>query len=302
MDGLGWTGGDAAWSAGLPDGRHAWLFGDTFVGGVDGLGRRDRGTPMVRNSIVVADPFRKMQTLLAPGQGTMVPGGSPDDWFWPGPPVVGRGSLQVPMAHIERTGPGGWDFRVGGTSLAIFSLPALRLESVTPIATPAGVNMASAAVTTRRFTYIYGTRGDGSAQKEAFVARAPRRDLDQPWSYWDGASWNADPAAAVAVVRGVSDQFSVVRRRHDWLLITQVPLSRDIIAFSSSTPRGDWAPVGRIASIPPIAHAITYNAIVHEDYSQGSTLTIGYSVNGESEEWVYANAALYRPRFMTVKV
>src|SRR3954447_25066993 len=63
MDGTGWTGGDAAWSARLPDGRDVWLFGDTMLGGVV-AGRRDLQTPMVRNSIVVADPDGGSRTIL----------------------------------------------------------------------------------------------------------------------------------------------------------------------------------------------------------------------------------------------
>jgi hypothetical protein len=300
MTGSGWTGGDAAWSARLPDGREAWLFGDTFLGGVDAAARRDRATPMVRNSIVVTERDGTTRTLIGVGGTSLVPGGDADDWFWPGPPVVGADTLQVPMAHIVRTGPGGWDFAVAGTSLAVFGLSGLALRSVTPIATPPGVNMASAAVTTRRFTYVYGMRG--SQSKDAFVARAPRGDLTQAWSYWTGSSWSTDPSAAVAVARGVSDQFSVLRRRHGWLLITQVPWSRAIVAFRARKPRGDWVPLGRIAEIPKIPHAFTYNAVVHPEYSHGRTLVIGYSVNGESEDWVYADAALYRPSFMPVRL
>jgi hypothetical protein len=297
MDGAGWTGGDAAWSARLPDGREVWLFGDTFLGGVGADGRRELQTPMVRNSMVVDDG--SMSTRLGANASSLVPGGGEDDWYWPGPPVVGRGALQVPIAHIVRTGPGGWDFQVVGTSVAVFALPGLDLRSVTPIATPPGVNMASAAIGTRRFTYVYGTRG--ALGKDAFVARVPRGDLAQPWSYWTGSSWSADAAAAVPIANGVSDEFSVIRRRHGWLLVSQVPMSRTLVALRAPRPQGPWRPAGRIAEIPPIPHAITYNAIVHPEYSHGRTLLIGYSVNGESEDSVYADAALYRPRFMTVR-
>src|SRR4051794_8491860 len=102
MNGTGWTGGDAAWSARLPDGRDVWLFGDTMVGGVLS-GRRDVRTPLVRNSIVVADGDGGRRTILGGDNGhpqSLVPGAGPDDWYWPGPPVVSRSRLQVPMAHI----------------------------------------------------------------------------------------------------------------------------------------------------------------------------------------------------------
>jgi Domain of unknown function (DUF4185) len=303
MTGSGWTGGDAAWSARLPDGRDVWLFGDTFLGGVDAAGRRNAQTPIVRNSMVVENRYGSMRTLAGGnGSGALVAGGSSDDWYWPGPPVVGRSELQVPMAHIVRTGPGGWDFAAEGTSIASFSLPGLELRSVTPIATPPGVNMASASLATRRFTYVYGTRSDGGTSKAAFVARVRGHDLRRRWSYWTGAAWSSDAAAAAPIANGVSDQFSVVRRGHRWLLITQVPCSRDIVAFSARKPQGVWTAIGRVAEIPQIPHAITYNAVVHGEYSRGRALTLGYSVNGQTEDWVYADAALYRPRFMTIRI
>jgi hypothetical protein len=292
MNGAGWTGADAAWSARLPDGRELWLFGDTFLGGVDAAGGRDPQTPMVRNSMVVDDGSLSTRPSVVPG--------GPDDWYWPGPPVVAGGTLQVPMAHITRTGPGGWDFKAIGTSVAVFALPGLELRSVTPIATPPAVNMASAAVSTRRFTYVYGTRG--AMNKEAFVARVARGEWTRPWSYWTGSSWSSDPAAAMPVASGVSDGFSVIHRRHGWLLVSQEPMSRNVVALRARKPEGPWRAVGTIAEIPAVPHGITYNAIVHPEYSHGRTLLLGYCVNGESEDWVYADAALYRPRFMTVRL
>ena len=297
MNGAGWTGGDASWSVRLPDGRTAWLFGDTFLGGVDAAGRRDPAAPMVRNSIVVEEPGGELRTLVEP-----VPADGGEDWYWPGPPVVGRGMLQVPMAHMARTGAGAWDFKVSGTSLAVFELPSLRLRSVRPLVTPPRVNMASAAVTSGRFTYVYGTRDAWPAGKDAFVARTRAGDLRGRWAYWTGATWSERPADAAPVARGVSDQFSVLRDGPRFALVTQVPLSNDVVAFRAGAPQGPWARLGRIAAIPKIPHAFTYNATVHPEYSSGRRLVLGYNVNGETMSHVFADAALYRPRFMTVRL
>ena len=296
MHGPGWTGGDAAWSARIPDGREVWLFGDTFLGGVERDGRRDPQTPMVRNSMVVEDPDGTARTLP-----TVVPSSGSDDWYWPGPPVVGRRALQVPMAHMVRTGPGGWDFAVAGTSLASFDLDDLHLRSLTPIATPPGVNMASAALTAGRFTYVYGTRG--GIKKETFVARIPGRDLSRPWSYWTGSSWSRNPATAAAVASDVSDQFSVLRQGRRFVLVTQLPCTREVDELSATRPQGPWTSRGQIAEIPRIPHAITYNAIVHQEFGvRRGRATLGYSVNGQTEDAVYADAALYRPRFMQIRL
>src|SRR3954452_23517054 len=64
MNGSGWTGGDAALSVVLPNGDTAWLWGDTFLGGVDRQGRRDPAATMVHNSIVVQSPSGGMRTVV----------------------------------------------------------------------------------------------------------------------------------------------------------------------------------------------------------------------------------------------
>jgi hypothetical protein len=305
MTGTGWTGGDAAWSAKLPDGRVVWLFGDTFIGGVDAVGRRDLSAPLVRNSMVAQERDGTMRTLVTrepQGFGATVPGGGADDWYWPGPPVVSDRVLEVPMAHIVRTGPGEWDFKAQGTSLAVFRLPDLRLQSVTPLITPPAVNMASAAATSARFTYIYGTRDSGIGAKDAFVARAPAGELRAPWKYWNGRRWSRDATSARPVAHGVADQFSVLRTDRGWTLVSQVPMARDIVAFRAGRPQGVWAAAAHVARTPAIPHALTYNATVHPEFSKGGRLTLGFCVNADTWSRVYTDAALYRPRFMTVRL
>jgi Domain of unknown function (DUF4185) len=305
MNGNGWTGGDATWSTRLPDRRTVWIFGDTFIGGVRPDGRRERSSPLVRNSIVVQGRDGTMTTLLGSGGGAphpLVAGRTPDDWYWPGPPIVGRRTLEVPMAHIVRTGQGDWDIAARGTSLAEFALPDLRLQRLLPIATPDGVNMASAAVSSRRFTYVYGTRDDGGIQKRAYVARAPVGELRRDWAYWDGHGWSADPAAAAPIADWVSDQFSVLRIAGGWALVTQVPMGREIVAAWSRHPTGPWEQRRLVARVPGIAGAFTYNATIHPEFSIGKRVMLGFNVNGLDMDRVFGDAALYRPRFMAIRL
>jgi len=305
MTGTGWTGGDASLSARLPDGRTAWLFGDTFIGGVDATGRRDRSAPLVRNSIVVQGRNGAMRTITAHDPGgpcALIAGSGRNDWYWPGPAIAARGVLQVLMAHIARTGPGPWDFKAIGTSLAIFQLPQLTLLSLTPLAVPPGTNMASAIATTGHHTYIYGTRDTDPSPKTVYVARTQAGELRAPWRYWTGHRWNANPSSATPIANGVSDQFSVLRTGRGWMLISQVPMSRDIVAYHAHAPQGTWTRTGRIARIPAIPHAITYNATVHPEFSSNSTLILGYSVNADQWDRIFTDAALYRPRFMEIRL
>jgi hypothetical protein len=78
-------------------------------------------------------------------------------------------------------------------------------------------------------------------------------------------------------------------------------MSNRIVGFVARSPQGPWRSIGDIAAIPHIDHAVTYNATVHTEYCTHGELVIGYNVNADSQSDVYADAALYRPRFMTVR-
>lgn len=305
MDDSGWTGADASWSARLPDRRIVWLFGDTFIGGVDQNGCRIRGTPLIHNSVVVQTLDGSMRTIIggnAHRPEALVPGTTDDDWYWPGPPVVADGVLEVPMAHILRTGPGDWQFKAIGTSLATFSLDDLQLLSLRPLVTPPRVNMASAAVTAGRYTYVYGTRDYPDGHKDAYLARTPARQLSGRWLYWKGSGWSASAARARPVLAGVSNQFSVIRTASGWRLVTQIPMTRAIVAYVGASPIGPWRAGALVAAAPDIPHAFTYNATVHTEFSHGGWWVIGVNVNGRDMDHVFADADLYKPRFLSVRI
>ena len=303
LGGEGWTGADGSWSVGLPGGSVAWFFGDTFLGGITADGRRAASSSIVRNSALVQSPDGSFRTVTG-GTPTaprdLVPGNGMNDWFWPGPPVAGRGVVQVPMAHIIRTGPGSWDVATGGTDLVTFSSPGLDVLSHVTLATPVGVHMASAAVTAGGFTYIYGVHDLGGPSKEAFVARVRARRLGDPWAYWSGGDWTTDTARARPIIDGVSDQFSVLRTARDWRLVTQVPCKSEVVAYTAQSPTGPWRARRTIATIPSTPNAVTYNAVVHSAFSQGGRLVLGYNVSGMSFSDVFSDASLYRPRFIEI--
>jgi hypothetical protein len=305
MDGSGWTGADASWSLGLPDGRIAWFFGDTFIGGVGRDGCRDRATPVVRNSVVVEGTDGSMQTVVGGtprSPAALVPGDGADDWYWPGPPILADGTVEVPMAHIVRTGPGDWDVKAVGTSLATLGLDDLRLRSLRRLETPPGVNMASATVTTRRHTYIYGTRDYADGHKDAYVARAPAGRLGEPWMYWDGRRWTPDPAAAAVIASAVSNQFSVIRTAGGWRLITQLPMRPEVFSYAGRSPWGPWTLQGIVAELPVPPRGIAYNATIHPEFSRDGLWLLGYNVTGRDVDAVFGDADLYKPRFLAIAI
>jgi Domain of unknown function (DUF4185) len=160
--------------------------------------------------------------------------------------------------------------------------------------------MASAAVTSGGFSYIDGTRD--RADKSAYVARVPAGRLDARWSYWNGRRWSPDAASAQPIAAGVSDQFSVVSRGGAWRLVTQVPMKRAVVVYSAATPAGPWSAPRVVARVPAIANAFTYNATLHPELSVGRRMILGYNVNALDLASVYADAGLYKPRFMEIDV
>jgi hypothetical protein len=305
MDHGGWTGADASWSLALPDGRIAWFFGDTFIGGVQGDGCRDHATPVVRNSVVVQGTDGSMSTVVggtAAHPAALVPGSGPGDWYWPGPPILSDDGVTVPMAHIVKTGPGDWDFKAIGTSLAVFGADDLRLRALRPIDTPPRVNMASATVTTKRHTYIYGTRDYADGHKDAYVARVPAGDLSAPWTYWDGRRWSPEPDDAVVIASAVSNQFSVIHTPGGWRLVTQVPMQPQVFSYAGRSPHGPWTLQGVVAELPAPADGIAYNATIHPELSGDGWWMLGFNVTGRDLAAVYDSADLYKPRFLAIRI
>jgi hypothetical protein len=301
----GWTGADASWSLRLPDGRIAWFFGDTFIGGVGSDGCRDRATPVVRNSVVVQRPDGSMRTVVGgtpEAPAALVPGKGPDDWYWPGPPILTDDAVQVPMAHITRTGPGDWDIEATGTALAELDLGSLELRSLRPITTPPHVNMASAAAETKRHTYVYGTRDYPDGHKDAYVARVARGRLADRWMFWDGRRWTPRASDAAVVASGVSNQFSVIQTARGWRLVTQLPMQPDVFAYAGRSPAGPWTLQGIVAHLPEIPGAITYNATIHPEFSGNGSWVLGFNVTGRTMDALFSDADLYKPRFVTIRI
>src|SRR3954452_17100131 len=80
LRGRGWTGGDATWSVRLPDGRTAWLFGDTYLGG------RGPGASFVRHSLVV-EFGSCLTTVPSSRRQAPVRGADARHWYWPAQPI-----------------------------------------------------------------------------------------------------------------------------------------------------------------------------------------------------------------------
>lgn len=250
-----WSGGDAALSLRLPDGRLLWLFGDSFVGDVTPEGRRASGTTIVRNAALISDGT--CVTAVTPGRATLP--GRGGTWLWPTSMVLtrtapdGTATVAVFAQRMASTGTGAWSFRRVGASVATVTVrpgASARVTSVRDLPR-SSVLWGAAAVTHAGVTYVYGTRAVDEPLvfgRELLVARSRTPDVRDPaaWTYRTADGWSADARDAVAVVparTGVSTNPAVVFRDGRFRIVTkpQEFLDDRVVVMSSPTPYGPWA-------------------------------------------------------------
>ncbi|MCK7622780.1 hypothetical protein MUU72_06625 [Streptomyces sp. RS10V-4] len=350
-----WTGGDGTHSVRLPDGRTLWLFSDTFLDrihpppGPRGGPYRWRttatgGTPYLRhNSLVVMSPAGVPERTLTGGTpaapGPFFPDPPGGGWRWPvhaavEPRAPGSAERVVRvLLWIRAPGTGPWAFGTPrGTEVATLSLPALHLESITPVAPQGATDPArrvlygAALVRDGGWTYVFGGDDPPSTPADsAYLARAPAGRLADAaaWRFRDGARWQPDAGRAAPVLRGggrrgVGSAFTVARAGRTWVLLTMdTPAGgaaglRTLTGYWSCTPQGPWhGPAGRITPPRPAgpdpAHVAVYNPQAHPEFTTGAGLLVSYDVNwlgppgAPADPVVNGDVELYRPRFLRLR-
>lgn len=283
----GWTGGDGTFSVRLPDGRTAWLFGDTFVGG----DAERRGARWLRNSVVVQDGDC-LTTLVArdDGDDATEPAflvSPPGTVLWPSDAVVRGDTVR---AFFTRVRPG--ELAVDGTVLVTLALPGLEPVASREIPSREGLFWGAAVLERPEATYVFGV---DAPRHRAHVARLPD-GLDGPWGFWSGEGWSDDVADAAPVLdAAVATQLSVVPDGTGLLLATQPPFSTELRGWRAARPQGPWtADAEALATGPEVTGGSTYNALLHP---RGGRFVASFNVNGDA---AFADATLYRPRFARV--
>jgi hypothetical protein len=299
-EGPGWTGGDGTYSVGLPDGRTAWSFGDTYLGKLNPDGSRPIDTPMVNNTMVVQSGASA--ATLAGGSASqpqsLATTGESGSWFWPGASAVEGGQLVQFLAKMRRTGSGLWDFSYAGTYVARYSLPGVSLQSIAPVAASDAIMWGVWVLDDGGYTYIYGIE-DRGWDKYVHVARVSAGDISGQWSYYTGTTWSTDPSSSARLLNGASNQFSVVKVGGMYQLITQVPLGTDINAYRAVTPYGPFTTKKLLYTTPTWGgNTFTYNAVAHPELSGSGDVLISFNVNSNDGVDMYTNPEIYRPRFV----
>ena len=304
-----WTGGDSTVSVLLPDGRVAWLFSDTFLGTVNADGTRPRDAPMVNNTIVVQDGTALVDTrhggtvdwpeaLARPNQV--------GEFFWVGDAVVESGALKVLYNRYGRFGTGDLDVELKGTSLVTFALPELTVSSVVDLPVGSTTTWGSALLVDGGYTYVYGSSAAPGGLRFGHVARAPVGALGGAWQYWTGSAWSGTEAEAGRLLSGVGTAYAVQRVGTGYVLVTQeanLLFDPQFAAYTSASPTGPFTGPAYLLAAPeqqPGTNRIVYHARLHPDLARPGTLLLSYDVNSLDSDDTYADARLYRPRFVEI--
>lgn len=312
-----WTGADSAYSVPLPDGTTAWLYSDTFMGEVRDDGSRPLDSPFLHNSIIVDDggdlTTHTGGTEAAPESLAKVAGADEtQNWYWFGDGTVESSTaegetLQVMLLEFVKTGSGVFDFKFTGNAVASFDTDDMTLTAITEL--PASeVNWGSAIYEdpAAGYTYVFGVEDD-QAQKYAHLARVPSGSLTTAaWEYYAAGEWTADPNASTRILEGVSNEFSVHRFQGKFTLVTgdaTEPLSAKIVMYRSDDLAGPYTGKTVLYETPETGGNIfTYNAKAHPNLGDRDTLLITYNVNSFDGDDLYADARIYRPRYIDVDV
>jgi hypothetical protein len=310
-----WAGADGTYSVPVPGGHDAWLFNDTFLGPVNANESLPSTAGFIHNSAVLTNPRatrigtfitggsrQDPQSLVGPTNSPPTPNGTAPYWYWNTDGVVDQGHLYVFEAKIGSTdSPPPFDFAQTGMAIAKFSLPGMRLESVTPTYGGADVSWGVQLLREGPWTYIYGVES-GSAGKEMHLARAHTGHLLGPWEFATGSGWSSSPAASASLLGNVGSSYGVTKVGDQYVLATTDSyLDPQIYLYTAPTPAGPFTGQTKIYTAPEASQGLyTYNVAAHPELTTPGKLVLSYNVNSFALSDLYANISNNRARFITV--
>jgi Domain of unknown function (DUF5005) len=310
-----WAGSDGTYSTPLPDGLDAWLMNDTFLGPVNANESLPSTAEFIHNSLVLGTPRSRQlvatvtggtrenpQSLVGPTPNPPTPAGTAAYWYWNTDGIVAHGKLYVFEGRIGPTdSPPPFDFGQTGMAIATFSLPSLRLESVSPTYGGATVSWGVQLLNEGPWTYIYGVES-GSDGKDMHLARVRDGDLLGAWQFYTGSGWSSDPTASASIVGDIGSSYGVTKVGDEYVLsTTDSYLDPQIYLYTAPTPEGPFTNPTEIYTAPEATDGLyTYNVAAHPELTSPNQLVLSYNVNSSELSDLYANINNNRPRFITV--
>ena len=299
-------------------------------------------TGIAHNSAVLYRDGRLGPTYAAPGLGgynstadyswVAPPPPYPADRYEliNGDQVIDRGTVYKFYQLADRAfHPGGFQYKLVGTVIETFAVDpatdALTPAGGTPLAVEDSarsdpVIWGAAALVSGGYLYIYGVRpyNGSAAPYPLYLARVPVGGLaaGETWQYYDGtpgcsppsSAWVSDPRSATALRTGVSAGFSVTDVNGTFVLLTgdtsSAVTANDAVAYYANCPTGfspgsPWYWVYR-PRLPTGYLAYEYRIV--PQFSDGSDVLVSYSLSTTLAGGNFGNTAVYRPRFLDVRL
>ena len=326
----GWTGADGAYSVALAADKILWLFGDTWYGKVrEG---RHQDAVIIKNSIAI------QKGKMPPGASIefytgLSPDGSPrafiqpDDshsWFWIYDGIQVGQDLYFFLVRLEpTTDRNSFGFKIVGSQLAHVvnpgDLPAqwrATRRSIPWGRFSAGGDtlFGSSLLKADKHIYIYGTTEvvEGQVRRKSMIlARVPETELTQfdRWRFYSAGKWSTDFTKASGLCSDMANEFSVSYLPAIGKFVavySEKGFSKNIAMRFAPEPWGPWSAALHVYACPEAGRdkdVFCYAAKGHPDLSSApDEIIITYIANSLDFAKVAADAALYRPRFLRVRV
>jgi len=326
----GWTGADGAYTVSLAENRILWLFGDTWYGEVrDG---RHQNAVIVNNSIAIQRGLMPPEAAVSFYSGK-APGGQPlafvrpadgRGWLWLYDGIRTANGLYLFLMQVDRSAErDSFGFKIIGTWLGHVSNPSAsppnwRLsQQRLPWArfSPAGDTLfGSALMREDPFIYIYGTTEEVAGtirRKSMILARVLETQIEQfdQWQFFAGGQWTTDFNQASRLCSGMANEYSVsyLAGIDKYVAVyTENGFSENIVARFAAHPWGPWGPPKMVYACPEMKRGqdvFCYAAKGHPALAPvAGEMIVTYVANSMDFESVAADAGLYRPRFLRVKI
>lgn len=303
-----WSGADGTASVELQNGSIAWLFSDTYLGEVGADHSRPASAPMINNSIVLQTGAEIDRTLTGGTIGApaaLLAPTSDGQFFWVGDGTATTGGTLAALYNRYRfTGQGVLDLSLQGTSLAVIDTDSGTVTDLSNLPLGSRVAWGSEILEVGNTTYVYGSEYvAGTGMRFAHLARTSS-DLSGPWQFWDGSDWSSTEADSARLISGVGTAFAVQQSGPGYVLVTQEAngvFHPGIVAYTSPTPWGPFTGPTTLYRAPEVAQGhIAYDARLHPELASPGKLLVSYNVNTLTAEENYADARIYRPRFLEV--
>lgn len=324
----GWIGADGAHSVSLGPNRTLWLFCDTWVGRIRENKRFD--ATIVNNTVAVQEgpdanssirftvrrgSDGRPQSLITPEDGR--------GWFWMQAGSVIDESLILFLTQVEKTDdPGVFGFRSVAQWIGVVPNPhddptewrprQLRLPH-TIFSPKRELTFGASILEQDDFLYVYGTDEDvraNSRDRYLIVARVARSAVEDftKWEFFHEGKWHSDLRESTRLVPDMASDCSVTYlpdRQQYALVYTHGGLSKKILVRTAPDPWGPWSGPVTVYECPEMdwdRRIFCYNAKAHKSLSTNGELVVSYIANSFDFWHVAADARLYWPRFVRVRL